>query len=266
MGWPRALANWHAAFIGILIHPGTGEAARSILIARALEFLQRDPRDLAQREPAFRRPELVGALDHLLATGGLRDEEGESFLNLKIRPELTLASVRAASGALIPVHLSLGWVVKNFGSIQMRNLPAPWSALGPATTTYPLIRVDVVFVTGDAEVVSTHEPMRFESAFDWYVYEAAAIRESVARGERSEPEPSFRTRGLGADAALIRAPAAAGRYHVVFDVRLTALRPDPANPGAWLEPDGSAVEVARRFELEFEVHADEAEPAADPLR
>ena len=58
----------------------------------------------------------------------------------------------------------------------------------------------------------------------------------------------------------------AGRYRVVFDVRLTALKPDPVNPGEWLEPDGSAVEVVRRFELEFEVRADEAEPAAGPVR
>ena len=268
---PNAMENWCAVFLGLLVHPGTGEAARSILVARALEIVERDPPELAQWWLVLRRAGVVDALDQLLLTGVLRDGRATSFLNLKIRPALSLDAKRVTSGALIPIRLTLDWIDRDLGlgispGTQARYFLMVSRSWGSPPITHPLIRVDVVLVGGDAEIVSTHEPMQFESAFDWYVYESSAIRALIAQGDRSAPGSSSRTRDPGVEAALIRAPAAAGRYRVVFDVRLTALKPDPTNPGEWLEHDESAVEVVRRFEVEFEVRADEAEPAAGPVR
>ncbi len=252
----------------LLVDPATPDAVRARLASYALDELGRVTDGSTALEPSHGTHLFLAPMDHLLAIGQLSDEQARSYLNLRVVPEVSLMNESGPGARPVWAQVVAQWPSMRTFLEVFGNRTAFPRTHGWSTMVY-----QKPFILLECSVVDNKGQAEKEVSQKWFVTADGSIEspDSASQTRRNR----FPLRQLDRSSPPVleigefvatQAPTAPGHYTIAFDIRITLLDPDPANPGLYLEPDGDSITVGRRFELPLIVEPARTPPEPDGNR
>jgi hypothetical protein len=248
----------------LLVDPSTPDDVRTRLASFALDQLGHVTDGTTALEPSHGTHLFLAPMDHLLAIGQLTDEQARSFLKLRVVPKVSLMNESGPGARPVWAQVVAQWPSTRAFLEIFGNRTAFPRTLGWSTVVYqePVVLLECLVIDDEA-------PAENAVSQSWYVSAAGPISSPDSAGQtrskRFPPRPDLSSPPVLEIAQFVasQAPTAPGQYTITFDIRITLLNSDPANPDSYLEPDDNSISVVRRVELPLIVEPTRTPPGRD---
>ncbi len=263
--------TWSNAFVGLLAHPNTTPRARSRLTKLSFEYLSHQPGISPATSIPADRHEVIESMVHLLSSDLLTERQAQSFLAMLIQPTITLWNSNGTANRPVLAQLGLDWLrsasPNSFSLTPVWMMSSPW---GSRIAQNPAIQVMCKTLAGDSAIVRTkNTAMYFTQGHE--IDPPWVVGNDATTSGYNVPPWRFQLT-LYSNIAHLRTPTRLGTYQIAFEVRITLLKPDPANPLKHLEPDDTNISVVHRIEVPLivesydEVSDDDLAPDPGPVQ